>query len=221
MTGFPGSPRVVKGAVIGLDLFNPLASVVVFQYNPDTVTRTLQAQTAGEGGARSEVTRLKGAPVETIKLDVEIDATDQLEQSDPIAVGLGVYPQLSALEMLIYPKSALVVANTVLLALGTIEVIPPVAPFTLFIWGPKRVVPVRLTQFQIVEEAYDTGLNPIRARVTLGLRVLSYNDLPLTHPGYSVFLAHQIVKEAMATIGSIAGVGGAAAGSFSANASIG
>ena len=122
--------------------------------------------------------------------------------------------------MLIYPKSRLVLANTALLALGTIEVIPPQAPFTLFIWGPKRVVPVRLTQFQIVEEAYDTGLNPIRARVTLGLRVLSYNDLPLTHPGYSVFLAHQIVKEAMATIGSIAGVGGAAAGSFSASASI-
>src|SRR5215217_6793872 len=118
MSTFPGSPRVIKGALVGMDIFNPLASVIVFQYNPDTVTRTLQAQTAGEGGARSEVTRLKGAPVETIKLDVEVDATDQLERADPLATSLGIYPQLSALEMLIYPKSALVVANTVLLAAG-------------------------------------------------------------------------------------------------------
>ena len=222
MTTFPGAPRLMKGAIVGIDPFNPLASVVIFQYNPDTLTRTLQAQTTGgQGGERSEALRLRGAPTEDIQVAIEIDATDQLEQSDPLATTLGIYPQLSALEMLIYPKSLLVIANTALLALGTIEVIPPQAPFTLFIWGPKRVVPVRLTQFQIVEEAYDTGLNPIRAKVTLGLRVLSYNDLPLTHPGYAVFLAHQIVKEAMATIGSVAGIGGAISGSFSASASIG
>ena len=95
------------------------------------------------------------------------------------------------------------IANTALLALGTIEIIPPVAPLTLFIWGPKRVLPVRLTEFSITEEAYDPTLNPIRAKVSLGLRVLSYSDLPLTHPGYSLFLAHQVVKEAMATIGSV------------------
>ncbi|HEX5503428.1 MAG TPA: hypothetical protein VFW96_12455 [Thermomicrobiales bacterium] len=219
MTAFPGSPRVLKGAIVGVDPFNPLASVIVFQYNPDTLTRTLQAQTTGaQGGDRSEALRLKGAPIEDIKLDVEIDATDQLAQGDAVAAGLGIYPQLSALEMLIYPKSALVIANTILLAAGTIEVIPPVAPFTLFIWGPKRVLPVRLTQFSITEEAYDTALNPIRARVGLGLRVLSYNDLPLTHPGYGVFLAHQVIKEALATLGSVGGIGGlvgSAAGSAS------
>src|SRR5215208_6442646 len=109
---FPGSPRIVKGALVGIDIFNPLPSVVLFQYNPDTVTRTLQAQTAGTEGARSEVTRLKGAPVETIKFDVEIDATDQLERADGLATATGIYPQLSALEMLLYPKSALVIANT-------------------------------------------------------------------------------------------------------------
>jgi hypothetical protein len=223
MTTFPGSPRVLKGAIVGIDPFNPLASVIIFQYNPHTLTRSLQPQAAGgQGGERSEALRLRGAPAEDIRLEVEIDATDQLEQRDPLATTLGIYPQLSALEMLIYPKSLLVIANTALLALGTIEVIPPMAPFTLFIWGPKRVVPVRLTQFQITEEAYDTALNPIRARVNLGLRVLTYNDLPLTHPGYGVFLAHQIVKEAMATIGSIGGVAGLAANaSFSVSAGVG
>ena len=221
MTTFPGSPRLLRGAIVGIDPLNPLASVIIFQYNPDTLTRTLQPQTiGGDGGERSEALRLKGPPAEDIKLDVEIDAADQLERANPVATSMGIYPQLSALEMLIYPKSALVIANTALLAVGTIEVIPPMAPFTLFIWGPKRVLPVRLTQFSITEEAYDTDLNPIRAKVSLGLRVLSYNDLPLTHPGYGLFLAHQVMKEAMATVGSIGGIGGLA-GSVSVSASIG
>lgn len=206
---FPQStPKVMKGAIVGIDSFNPLASVVVFQYNPDTLTRTLQAQSAGaQGGDRTEAMRLKGAPVETFKLDVEVDATDQLERDDGVTESLGIYPQLSALEMLIYPKSALVVVNTALLAAGSMEVIPPNAPLTLFIWGPKRILPVRLTEFSITEEAYDVQLNPIRAKVSLGLRVLSYNDLPLTDPGFALFLAHQVVKEAMATIGSVGNLG--------------
>ena len=202
MSTFPGSPRLIKGAIVGIDIFNPLASVIIFQYNPDTLTRTLQAQTTSGEAGRSEALRLKGPPIETIKLDVEIDATDQLEKADPIATGMGIYPQLAALEMLLYPKSALVIANTILLAAGTIEVIPPEAPFTLFIWGPKRILPVRLTGFTITEEAHDTGLNPIRAKVSLELRVLSTSDFSITHPGYALFLAHQVVKETMAVIGS-------------------
>jgi len=204
MTTFPGSPRLLKGAIVGIIPFNPLPSVILFQYNPDTLTRTLQAQTVGEGSAdRSEAMRLKGAPTETIKLDVEIDATDQLETAAVTAVGLGIYPQLSALEVLIYPESSLVITNALLMSLGTIEVIPPLAPFTLFIWGPQRVLPVRLTDFSITEEAHDVNLNPIRARVSLGLRVLTYNDLPLTHEGYGIFLAHQVIKETMAQVGSV------------------
>ena len=206
MTTFPGSPRVQKGAIVGIDIFNPLASVIIFQYNPDTLTRTLQAQTTSGETGRSEALRLKGAPVETIKLDVEIDATDQLEKADPIATSMGIYPQLSALEMLLYPKSALVIANTVLMAVGTIEVIPPEAPFTLFIWGSKRVLPVRLTGFTITEEAHDPSLNPIRAKASLDLRVLSYSDFSVTHPGYALFLAHQVVKETMAVIGSVGNI---------------
>jgi hypothetical protein len=211
MTSFPGSPRLQKGALLGLDILNPLASVIVFQYNPDTMTRRLQAQTLGGGeGDRTEAFRLKGAPIENISLDIEIDATDQLEKGDGLAGSVGIYPQLSALEMLIYPKSALVITNTALLLAGTIEVIPPVAPFTLFVWGPQRVLPVRLSDFSITEEAYDPNLNPIRAKVSLGLRVLSYNDFSVTHPGYYVFLAHQVVKETMAVIGSLNAVGSVA-----------
>lgn len=215
MSSFPGSPRVLKGAIVGVDPFNPVASVVMFQYNPETLTRTLQAQGAGDGGGRSEAMRLKGPPIETIKLDAELDATDQIEKGDKLAEQTGIYPQLAALEMLIYPKSSLVALNTTLMALGTLEIVPPVAPLTLFIWGFKRVVPVRLTEFTITEEAFDTKLNPIRAKVSLGLRVLSYNDLSFTDPGFYIFLAHQIVKETLATIGSLNNIGAALGGDIS------
>jgi hypothetical protein len=208
MTTFPGSPRLMKGAIIGMDPFNPLASVVVFQYNPETLTRTLTARAAGAQANRGEALRLAGPPEETIRLEVEIDASDQLEAADPIATSMGLYPTLSALEMLLYPKSALVIANEALARLGIIEVIPPEAPLTLFVWGPKRVVPVRLTSFSITEEAFDPGLNPIRAKVTLDLKVLSYYDLGLPSVGGGLFMAHQLAKETMAVIGSAGSVAG-------------
>jgi len=221
MTTFPKSPKVQKGAIIGIDIFNPLASVIIFQYNPDTMTRSLRAQTSGaDNGSRAESMRLKGAPIETITLSVEIDATDQLETADGVAVSMGIYPQLSALEMLIYPKSAVVIANTILAALGTTELIAPEAPMTLFIWGIKRVLPVRITGFTITEEAYDANLNPIRAKAALSLRVLSYSDLSITDPSYYLFLAHQVIKETMAVIGSIGNISGVGAPAVSASASV-
>ena len=215
MTSFPNSPRLQKGAIIGLDPFNPLASVIIFQYNPDTMTRTITAQTTGGDADRGEALRLKGPPQEQIKLDVEIDAADQLERGSSIAGSMGVYPTLASLEMLLYPKSALVIANEVLLNIGVIEVIPPEAPLTLFVWGVKRILPVRLTGLTITEEAYDPNLNPIRAKVSLDLRVLNYHDLGLLSVGGTLFMAHQIAKEVMATIGGVGNIAGAVSGSFS------
>lgn len=200
MSDFPNSPRLLKGALIGLDPVNPLASIVVFQYNPDSMTRRLEARATGGGdnSDRSEAFRLMGPPRETITLNVEVDATDQLEQGNPIAIVAGVYPTLAALEMLLYPKSIHIITNTALAQAGTLEVIPPEAPLTLFVWGPARVLPVRVTGFSITEEAFDTLLNPIRAKVDLTLNVLSTYDLKVTNPGYSIFMAHQIAKEVVA-----------------------
>src|SRR5437016_4104209 len=212
MSTFPGSPKTQKGAIVGLDPFNPLASVVVFQYNPDTLTRTLTAQTVGGDAAKGEALRLKGPTKERITVNIEIDAADQLEKADGIATTMGLYPTLSSLEMLLYPKSGLVIANEVLANIGMIEVIPPEAPLTLFIWGIKRVVPVRLTTFSITEEAFDTKLNPIRAKVNLGLSVLNYQDLGLLSVGGALFMAHQVMKEVMATIGGVGNVASALSG---------
>ena len=199
----PISPRVLRGALVALDPANPLASVTVFQYNPDTVSRTLQARTVDRGGAgRSAPVRLRGAPEETLSMDVDIDATDQLERAEPSAVVNGIVPQLSALEMLLYPKTATVIANASLAVTGAIEILPVEAPLTLLVWGPKRVLPVQVQSFRINEQAHDVNLNPIRASVSLGLRVLSYSDLPFAHPGTAIFLAHQVQKEVLATISS-------------------
>jgi hypothetical protein len=212
MTSSPLSPRLLKGALVSIDLASPIPAVIVFQYNPETLTRQIKARAMQGDGAKGDAMRLNGAPEETIKIDVELDATDQLEADNAIADTVGIYPQLSALEMLVYPKSALVIANTVLLAAGIIEVAPPMGPFTLFIWGVSRILPVRVEEFSVTEDAHDTALNPIRAKVSLGLRVLSYNDLSITNPGYYMFLAHQVVKETMALVGTVQNVSAVAGG---------
>lgn len=189
---------------------------MLFQYNPDTLSRTLRANVVGSGDAdRSEALRFKGPPTETVHLEVEVDAADQLADGDSSAARHGILPALSRLELLIYPSSTLAIANEVLMAVGIIEVIPAEAPLTLLVWGTNRVLPVRLTSFTISEEAFDPNLNPIRAKVTFDLTVLTYQDLGLTSVGGALFMAHHIAKEALAREGgpaSLAAAGSAALG---------
>lgn len=204
MTTFPNSPRLLKGGIVLIDPDTSVVRrVVALQYNPDTLSRTLQVRGAGgEGGDRSEALRLTGPPVETIKLDAEIDATDQLEFPDqnPNAVELGIHPQLAALETIIYPTNAQLQTNNRLAQSGTLEIAPAESPLTLFVWSKNRVLPVRLTEFSVTEEAFDARLNPVRARVSLGMRVLSVNDLPFDHKGGSLFMAYHRQKERLATL---------------------
>jgi hypothetical protein len=172
--------------------------VVVLQYTPDTLSRTLQAQGAtGDTGDRLDALRLRGAPVETIKLDAEIDATDQLELPGQHqgTVRLGITPELAALETAIYPRADAVQANIDSAGRGTLEIAPVEAPLTLFVWSESRIVPVRITDFTITEEAFDPALNPIRAKVSLGLRVLTVNDLRLGHRGAGIFMAYHRSRE--------------------------
>jgi hypothetical protein len=220
MSTFPNSPRLQKGALIGLDPFNPLASIILFQYNPETLSRTLRARTnpagGGGGSASGEAMRLAGPPEESFRIDVVLDATDQLEKADPVTTQVGIHPQLASLEMLLYPKSALVIANEVLMRVGVIEVIQPEAPLAILVWGVKRVLPVRLVGLSITEEMFDPNLNPIQAKVSLDLNVLSYHDLGLLSPGGALFMAHQLIKEGMATLNGV-GAAASAAGNFSAS----
>ena len=176
--------------------------IIVLQYNPETVTRTLAVQAIGpDGGDRSQALRLKGPPVETIKLEAHIDATDQLEfpNQNSTTTKLGIRPQLAALETIIYPPSSRLQSNNQLAQSGTLEIVPMQAPLILFSLGQNFVAPVRITEFSIVEEAFDPNLNPILAKVSLGMRVLSINDLDYDTKGASLFLAYQQQKERMAS----------------------
>jgi hypothetical protein len=203
MSTFPGSPKLAKA---GLVLIDPISAAVLrvipLQYNPESLTRSLQVRgTSGESGDRTEALRLTGPPIETIKLDAEIDATDQLEFPDqnPTSVDVGLHAHLAALETIIYPASGELQDNDRLARQGTLEIVPMEAPLTLFVWSKSRVLPVRLTDFSITEQAFDTQLNPILAKVSLGMTVLSVNDLEFTHRGAGIFMAYQRQKESLAT----------------------
>lgn len=213
MTTFPNSPRLLKGGIVLIDPDTSVVQrIIVLQYNPDTLTRTLQVQAvAPEGGDRSEALRLKGPPIETIKLDAEIDATDQLETANPgdTVTQYGISPQLAALETIIYPTSTQLNANFALEQIGTLEIVPMETPLALFVWSASRVMAVRITELSITEEAHDTALNPIRAKVTLGLRVLSIDDLGFLHKGGTLFMSYLRQKEALAnmTTGTLGALG--------------
>lgn len=204
MSSFPGAPRLLKGTIVLLNAVTFLPKgIITLQYNPETLRRTLQVRGAGsEGGDRLEALRLVAPPMETIQLEAEIDATDQLEfpAKNPVAVLSGIYPQLAALETLIYPKSRQMQKNDKLARTGVLEILPIEADLTVFIWGINRVMPVRLSELSITEEAFDPRLNPIRAKVSLGMQVLSTHDLRFNHKGSSLFRVYQKQKEVFAKV---------------------
>jgi hypothetical protein len=199
----PVSPRLLKGGLVQVDPETvQVLRVIGLQYNPDSLSRTVQVQATGgaDGGDRSQALRLRGAGVETIKLEAEIDATDRLEHPDANreAVGVGIHPQLAALEALVHPGADDLQANDALAASGVLEILPLEAPLTLFVWSRQRVVPVRVTDLSVTEEAFDAALNPLRARVSLGLRVLSVDDLGFRHRGGTLFMGHLRTLERLA-----------------------
>jgi hypothetical protein len=199
---FPGSPRLVKGGIVLLDPdTGALLKVISLQYNPETLTRSLQVKAAAaDAHDRFQALRLTGAAAETIKLEAVLDATDQLEFPDtnPVAVRYGIHPQLAILEAMAYQPSAAMLANDRLAGTGSLEVLPVEAPLALFVWSRSRIVPVRLADLSVTEEQFDPALNPVRAKVSLGFRVLTVDDLGFGTRGGTVFMSYLQGKEALA-----------------------
>jgi hypothetical protein len=203
MSGLTTSPKLIKGGLVVLDaVTGTVKRTIALQYNPDSLTRSYQVQGAGGegGGDRAQPFRLKGPAVESIKLEAEIDATDALElpEQNANALQFGIAPQLALLESLINPSVADLQTLAALSASGTLEIVPPEAPLVLFVWGASRVVPVRVTDFSVTEEAFDPSLNPVRAKVSLGLRVMSTDDLGFDHRGSGIFINHLRARESLA-----------------------
>ncbi len=201
---FPGRPQTVRGGIALVDIeTSSVIRIAALQYNPDTITRTLQVQGAGgESPDHLEALRLKAPPIETIKLDAEFDATD--DEND----AADVYAQLAALESIVYPPTLDVLMNKVYADAGYMEVLPVAAPLQVFVWSKQRVVPVRITDLSITEEAFSPELTPLRAKVSLTMRVLNVYDLGFDNKGGALFLGYQLQKEifgrlASTTLGAI------------------
>jgi hypothetical protein len=207
---FPNSPKVLKGALVAYQLPAVRPTIIVFQYNPEQLTRSLKARTAS-GGGRGDAQRTDGPPEETISLAVDIDAADQLERNDPLTQTLGLHPTLAALEGLMYPAYPTVIANQLLANFGATALLSEPAPLALFVWGPSRVLPVRVESVSITEQAFDTRLNPILAKADLSLQVLTYRELEITNPGYWAYMASFTQKEKLAAL-NLAGAAAAVRG---------
>ena len=204
VTGFPGAAPVLRGGFVLLDtLSGRPVKTIRFQFNPDSLTRTLQPQGIGsEPGDRLEALRLKGPPHETLKFDAEFDAADQLDRPDlnPREAANGVAPILAALELSIYPTVSQLMAEDQMAGSGMIEIAPVESPLMVLVLGQKRVVPVRLTDLTITEEAFDTALDPIRAKASIGVRVLTVDDLGFEHKGGQLYLQYHRQKERWAAL---------------------
>ncbi len=201
---FPRSPKLLKGALVVFETQLPIpTNLIVFQYNPDTMARGFQ-QTSGSGDPRTSAGDTQNTmlpPIETFQLTVDLDAADQLETpgSNPLAVAVGLHPTLAALELLISPPSTSLILGKALALLGSSIISPASAPLVLFVWGPVRVVPVRVSSVSVTEEAFDTLLNPIRAKVTLGMRALTLIELQRAGPPFDALgIVNLVAKEVLA-----------------------
>lgn len=197
MTGFSGSPRIMKGALVAYALPVMVPRLVVFQYNPETLTRSLSPRAAEGASGRGDALQADGPPEETITMTVEIDAADQLERGDALAGAVGLHPALATLESLLYPQMARVLANQALSLAGGAFIGGEPVPLALLVWGPARVLPVRMQSVSITEQAFDVNLNPIIAKADLSMKVLTYRELDFTNPAYWVYMASFVQKEVM------------------------
>ncbi|MDX3310058.1 hypothetical protein ACWGH3_21060 [Streptomyces sp. NPDC054884] len=177
--------------------------VVPFQYNPEGVTRTLQPRGIGaDAGDRLEALRLQGPPRETFRIDAEFDATDRPAPAGGPAppAASGLYGMLSALETAVAPTGAQLTRQNDLAGQGILEIALAEAPLPLLVLGAHRVLPVRMLDLDVTEEAYDGELNPIRARVTLTVRVLTVDDVGFGHRAGGLYLQYQQGRERFAAL---------------------
>jgi len=195
--GYPTrTPQLIRGGIVLADPGSgQVLRVIALQYNPDTLTRSFQIRgVSGDSAEFTEAMRLRGPPIESIKLEAELDATDRMEAGD----GSSLHARLAQIEALVYPATGSLRANAAEAAAGSIEIVAMQAPLTLFVWSKSRVLPVRITELSVTEESFDAALNPIRAKIGLGLRVLTIDDAGIQSQAGSLFMAYLEQKEQLA-----------------------
>ena len=211
MGSAPGQLKLVKAGFVVLDQSAAVQKIIAFQYNPETLVRRLDAGSANTSGtvvgsvvagaaaasaaahavaAAAPIT--SSSPAEFVSFTLALDATDKLERGDAVTQQNGLLPMISSLELLLYPQ-----------------------PNTLALWvsGNKRIVPVRINELLFNEQAFDPLLNPIRAEVTVSLKVLKDADLPPGSHGRALWDTYYLQLQQLAkmleasTLGTL-GIGG-------------
>lgn len=197
---------MLKGALVAFmpTFLVPLPNVIVFQYNPETMTHawTQPQPAATPGQETANPMAVKGMPGESFSFTIALDANDEIADGNPVSAGIaaatGIYSRLAALEMLLYPSASTgggligSVSAGISSALGggpsgpTTTVPRSVMPVVLFVWGVERIVPVRVTGLTITEKLYDSLLNPTHAEAQLALRVLTPEELVAVTTGDDV-----------------------------------
>jgi len=207
---FPGRPKLLKGALAVYPTQTPgsqPSNIIVFQFNPDQMKRTLAhrappapAGTANTGQAKEDALRVAGAPIQTISLTLDLNAADQLESPNdyPLVAENGLHGALATLEMLMYPPTLTAQKIQEQASRGEVQVQPADLSLVLLVWGKSRVVPVKITSFSVTEDAFDTQLNPISAKVDLAMQVLTYMEFPQSSVGLDAFVSYQQQMENLA-----------------------
>jgi hypothetical protein len=198
----------------------PLPNIIIFQFNPETMTHTwTPAQAAAQTGADANPLAVTGTPGEAFSFTLAMDASDMIADGSPVADGIasatGIYSRLAALEMLLYPTGSFDsgLLGSVSAALGgggTADVKRDVPasqlPTVLFVWGPGRIVPVKITSLTITEKLYDPILlNPTHAEAQIGLKVLTPEELkfvtgPLGDVANVAYAFNQGLRQALALV---------------------
>ncbi|WP_138423348.1 hypothetical protein [Maritimibacter alexandrii] len=193
MVALSQSPRALKGGFVVMDGDGKaVIRTIVFQFNPDSLTRRLTPAGAQSGAEGTAALRLTGPPQETLSFEIELDATDSsVAPGGPVlAPGEeGITADLALLEVLISPKVDDMVAGHEMAMRGALEILPLPSPLVLLVLGPNRVLPVRITDVSVTEEAFDTNLDPIRARLSIGTSVLTVDDLAWGTKGAELYMA--------------------------------
>ena len=196
----------LKGAFLnlGAGLLGALPNIIVFQFNPVKVSRTpimVPPPKTDNGDGKTDTTKVVSEPSETMNFTLRIDATDQLAKSNPLAISSGILPTLSALEMLMIPRSPLSLDLIKLAGGSSSHKLPPKSLDTiLFFWGPFRLFPVAITRLSITETEYSPLLVPIRAEVDVNLQVLTPNQIGDKSLAIGAYRYSLGVKEVMAAL---------------------
>jgi hypothetical protein len=206
-TGLSRSPGLQKGALVQVvsGLVDVEYKIVPFQYNPEKLSHTLTTWNPFEVDQTQRGAQAPNVqpfdPKESFALTLEIDATDDLEDGDPGAVESGIAGRLAALQQLMLPSEG---GNQELLrnaraASGgaSDRAIRPTVPVVLFVWGPGRILPVRITSFSVDESLFSPGLFPLQATVSLGLEVLTPDDFKgsVDEAARRAIAAYQLTKQ--------------------------